>query len=122
LDLPFAEVGYPFRYPQRYSQAVWGGPDTRVVGFRSWAVAGVAAFVGWLLAVLLLLVGLRPLGWVLLAAAVTSLALVTLYARARAFRPWEVFGFSFACIVLEWPVLGLVTLLILSWAHVTKWE
>jgi hypothetical protein len=50
------------------------------------------------------------------------LALVTPYARARALRPFEVSGFTFACIALEWPILGLVTLLIFSWAHVANWQ
>jgi hypothetical protein len=82
----------------------------------------VAAFAGFLLAVLLLVVGLRPLGWVLLAVAVATVALATLYGRARSVKPAEALGFTFACIVLEWPVLGFATLLVLSWAHVAKWE
>jgi hypothetical protein len=101
---------------------VQGGLETKVVRVRSWVVAAVAAFLGWPFAVLLLVVGARPLGWVLIAAAVATVAAATLYARPRSFRTVEVFGFAFACIMLEWPILALVTLLILSWAHVAKWE
>jgi hypothetical protein len=101
---------------------VRGGFETKVVGFQSLLAAAVAAFVGWLLATLLLVVGLRPLGWVLLAAAAVTLVAVMLYARVRALRPSEVAAFSFACMMLEWPILGFVTLLILSWAGVAKWE
>jgi hypothetical protein len=85
-------------------------------------LGAVAAFLGWLLAALLMAAGVRPLGWVLLAAAAATLAAATLYARTKAFRPVEVFGFALACILLEWPILGLVTLLILSWAHIAKWQ
>ena len=108
-------------YPGVPSNGV-GSLDDRVIGFRSWVVAAVAAFLGWLLVVLLLVVGALALGWVLLTTAAATLALVTLYARARALRPFEVSGFTFACIALEWPILGLVTLLIFSWAHVANWE
>jgi hypothetical protein len=101
---------------------VRGGLEGRAVGFHSWLVAVVAAFVGWLLATLLLVIGARPLGWVVLGAAVVTLAAALLYARARALRPSEVAAFSFACILLSWPVLGFVTLLIVSWAGVAHWE
>jgi len=101
---------------------VWGGLGGRLVGRRSWVVAAAAAFLGWLFAVLLLVLGVRPLGWALCGAAVSALALAALYALARRLRPFEVAGFAFACIMLEWPVLALVTLLILSLAHVAKWE
>lgn len=94
----------------------------KVVGLRSWLVAAVAAVLGWLLATLLLVVGARPLGWVVLGAALVTLAVVMLYARVRALRSSEVAAFLFACVLLSWPVLGLVTLLILSWAGVAKWE
>jgi hypothetical protein len=101
---------------------VWSSLETKVVGLRSWLVAAVAAFLGWLLATLMLVVGLRPLGWVLLAAAAVTLAVAMLYARVRALRPSELAAFLFACMMLEWPILGFVTLLILSWARVAKWE
>ncbi len=101
---------------------MWGGVENKVFGFRSWLVAAVAAVLGWLLATLLLIVGARPLGWVVLGAAVFTVAAAALYARARALRPSEVAAFSFAAMVLSWPVLGFVTLLILSWAGVAKWE
>jgi uncharacterized membrane protein YjjB (DUF3815 family) len=86
---------------------VRGGLEAKAVRSRSWVAAAVAAFLGWLFATLLLVAGMRPLGWVLLAAAVVTLAVTTLYARASRFRPFEVFGFTFAYIVLEWPLLAL---------------
>lgn len=101
---------------------MWGSLETRVVGFGSWLVAAVAAFLGWLLATLLLVIGARPLGWVVFGAAVVTLAAAMLYARVRALRPSEVAALALACMVLLWPVLGFVTLLILSWAGVAHWE
>lgn len=101
---------------------MWGSLETKVVGFRSWLVAAVAALLGWLLATLLLVVGARPLGWVVLGAAVVTLTGAMLYARVRRCALTEAAAFSFACMVLSWPVLGFVTLLILSWAGVAKWE
>jgi len=100
---------------------VRGGLETRVVGFHSWRAAAVAATLGWSLATLLLVVGVRPLGWVVLGTAALTLTAAMVYARASALRPSEVVGFSFACIVLAWPVLAFATLLILSWAGVAKW-
>lgn len=85
-------------------------------------VAAAAAFFGWLFAVLLLVLGVRPLGWVLCGAGLSALALAALYALWRRLRPFEVAGFAFACIMLEWPILALMTLLVLSWAHVANWE
>lgn len=83
---------------------------------RSWVVAATAALLGWLVAVLLTaVVGVRP-GWmVLLGAAMTTLALVPLYARIRGFGRFEVIAYTSACIVLEWPVLFLVTLAVAYW-------
>jgi hypothetical protein len=100
----------------------WDRLEVRVSGVRSWLVAGIAAFLAWLLAVLLLVMGVRPLGWVLLGVAAFTLAVVMLYARARALRPSEVVAFSFACIVLEWPLLWFPTLVVLTWVGVAKWE
>jgi hypothetical protein len=101
---------------------VWASLETRVVGFSSWLVAAVAAILGWLLATVLLIVGARPLGWVVLGSGVVTLAAATLYARVRGLRLFEVAAFSFACMVLAWPVVGFLSLFILSWAGVAKWE
>jgi hypothetical protein len=101
---------------------VSGTLETRRAGRRSWARAAAAALLGWLFVVLLLILGVRPLGWVLCGAAVSALALALLYARARRLNPFQVFAFAFACIMLEWPVLALLILLILSWTHVARWE
>ncbi len=86
------------------------------------AVAAVGAFLSWLLATLLVIIGIRPLGLVLIGAAAVTLTVLTLYARATALRPLEVFGFSLACILLQWPFLGFATLFMLSWTGVAKWE
>jgi hypothetical protein len=82
---------------------------------RRWLVGAPAALIGWLFVVLLAVVGVRPVWLVLLAAVVATLALTTLYERRWGFRPFEVFSYTFACIVLEWPVLFLVTLVIAYW-------
>ena len=89
---------------------------------RAWLVATAAAMLGWLVAVLLVVVGVRPAGWVFVGAAMTALALVSLYARVRRMRTFEIFGFTCACITLEWPLLFLATLVVLSWAGGLKWE
>lgn len=85
-------------------------------------MAAAAAFLGWLLATLLLVVGIRPAGWVLLGSAAVTLIAATGYARVTTLGAAEVAAFSFACILLSWPVLGLVTLLVFSWAGIGHWE
>ena len=90
------------------------GRVAKVDGFRMWCVAGVAAVLGWLLVVLLLVVGARPLGWVALLAAAVTLAAAMLYARIRALQASLVGAFSFAFMVLSWPLLGLVTLVVVG--------
>jgi hypothetical protein len=77
---------------------------------RSWPPAAAAAFLGWLLVVVLLVVGVRPLGLVLLVSALVTIAATGLWARWRAVQPSVLAGFTFACIMLEWPILALVTL------------
>lgn len=105
-----------------YPWVVWATLETRVVGFSSWRVAAVATILGWLLATALLIVGARPLGWVVLGSGLVTLAGAILYARARGLRLSEVAAFSFACMVLAWPILGFLSLFILSWVGVAKWE
>jgi hypothetical protein len=96
--------------------------ETRAARRRSWVVAASAAFLGWLFAVLLLTLGLRPLGLVLCVAGVCALTVATVYGLVRKLRAVELLGYAFACIMLEWPILVFPTLLILTWAHVAKWE
>jgi len=79
---------------------------------RIWGVPAIAATAGWLIAVLALIVGVRPLGWVLVGAAVATLLLATSFMRGRARRHVERAGMTFACITLLWPILALVTLVI----------
>jgi len=86
----------------------------KVAGFRSLLVAAAAAILGWALAALLVSLGIRPLGSVLLGCAIAAVAAATLYARARKRRPLEAFAFAFACILLEWPVLAVLTLIIVG--------
>lgn len=101
---------------------MWVSSKTRIARRRSWGVAAAAACLGWLLAVLLLVVGIRPLGWVLLGAADCTVALAALHARARRSMALEAVGFTCACILLQWPVLGFATLYVPSAAGVLKWE
>jgi hypothetical protein len=95
--------------------------EMRPGALRAWLVATAAAVLGWLFGVLLLVVGVRPAGWVFLGAAMAALAVVALYARVRRMRTFEVFGFTCACITLEWPLLYLLTLVMLGWTGVLKW-
>ncbi len=101
---------------------MWASSKTRIARRRSWGVAAAAAGLGWPLAVLLLVVGVRPLGWVLLGAAVGTVGLAALHARAQRSMALEAVGFTCACILLERPVLGFATLYVLSAAGVLKWE
>jgi hypothetical protein len=89
---------------------------------RSWGIAATAAFLGWLLALLLATVGVRPGGLVLGIAGVGLLTVSTLYARVRGLRPFEVFGYTFACIVLEWPILFVATTVIGVWIGLYHFE
>jgi hypothetical protein len=86
-----------------------------------WPGAAGAPFVGWLLATALLLAGVRSLGWIALAALAATLLAGTLYGRGRAVPLSEFAAFTLAFALLEWPVLGILTLLLLSWAGVAHW-
>ncbi len=87
----------------------------------AWLGAAGAAFAGWVLATVLLLAGARSLGWVAIAAVALALLAAALYARTRGLRAAEVAAFALACLLLASPVLGLVTLVVLSWAGVAHW-
>lgn len=89
-------MGYPFATPAAYSQDVSGTFETRPAGRRSWVVAAAAAFLGWLFVVLLLALGLRPLGLALGFAGVCALTVATLYGLARKLRPVELMAYAFA--------------------------
>jgi hypothetical protein len=101
---------------------VWDRFAAKVVGLRSWGIGLAAALLGWLALTVLLLAGVRPLGWVLLSVVVATLVGAALYASARALERFEVVGFTFACMLLAWPPLALVTLLLLSWANAATWD
>jgi hypothetical protein len=85
----------------------------KIVGLRSWLVAGAAALFGWLFA--LVIAAIVPGGWALLCGGVFALVLAALYARATRLRPLRVAALAFVCITLEWPVLFLVSLAIAYW-------
>jgi hypothetical protein len=89
---------------------------------RSWGIAAAAAFLGWLLALLLGTIGVRPGGLVLGIAGVGALTVSTLYALVRKLRVAEVLAYTFASIVLEWPILFVATTLILVWTGVYHFE
>jgi hypothetical protein len=96
---------------------------TNVAALRPWVVAAAAALLDWLVATALLIIVLRPLRWVLLGCAAATLAVVALYARGKTSRPpSEVVGLTFAFLMLEWPFLGLGTLLVLSSTTSTGWQ
>jgi hypothetical protein len=101
--------------------------ETSIIPIGFWVLAGFEALLGWLLAVVLLLLGARPLAWVLGATAGLVLILTVAHAFGRHMlgkRPQalERCGLALVCIALEWPILGIVTLVILSYAGVAKWE
>jgi hypothetical protein len=103
------------------------GPGRTIIPLSAWFVAGVEAFLGWLLAVAALVLGLRPLGWVLGGAAWLSLCTAPAHAIARRARgkraqALERTALVFALIMLEWPVLSVATVIILSYAGVLRWE
>jgi hypothetical protein len=80
-----------------------------------WIVAITAAFVGSLLVILLGVLGVRPIGWAVLTGALSAEALGVLYGRRRAFRPAEVAGFTFACMLLEWPLVAIALVFVRYW-------
>jgi hypothetical protein len=81
---------------------------------RVWLASIVAALAGWLFVVLLLGIGLRPLGAALALGFVCALAVATAYALTRRRSVAAVLAFTFACALLEWPLLALLSLLLLS--------
>jgi hypothetical protein len=92
-----------------------------------WVPAAAQALIGWLFLVVVLLLGARPLGWLLCAAAVLVLMLALLTAlkrRAAGKRAlaYEQCVLAFVSIMLEWPVLAILTLVVLSYAGVGHWE
>jgi uncharacterized membrane protein YphA (DoxX/SURF4 family) len=87
-----------------------------------WQAPVTAAALGWLLACALLVAGVRPLGWVLLAALVMTLAAPAVHA-GRAGRPrTEATAFTLAAVMLSWPPLAVVTLLVFSWTGALSWQ
>ena len=85
-------------------------------------VAALAAFFGWLLCTLVLLVGARPLGWVASGSAVVTLVLASVYAHTRALKAVETASLTLAFVVVEWLLLAIPTLSVLSWLGVGHWE
>lgn len=81
----------------------------------SWILSLVSAFLGALCAVLLGLLGVRPIEWAILAGALIAEALGVLFARAKTVRPVEVAGYTFACILIGWPALGFLFVLVRYW-------
>lgn len=83
---------------------------------RLWGVTAIAATAGWLTAVLALIVGVRPVGWVLVGAAAVTVLTTAGVCRGRGTRHPGSAGVTFACIMVGWPILALVTLVIVSLA------
>jgi hypothetical protein len=95
----------------------------------SWLIAGAEALLGWSLAALALLLGARPLGWIIGGGAAFTLLMALAQAlRRRALggrvrpRPLEHLGLVLVSIALVWPVLLVATVVVLSYAGVIKWE
>jgi uncharacterized membrane protein YjjB (DUF3815 family) len=81
----------------------------------AWIPALVAAFLGAICTVLLGLLDVRPIEWAILAGALIAEALGFLYARARALRPIEVASYTFACVLIGWPLFGFLFVLVRYW-------
>ncbi len=74
----------------------------------AWTFAVLAAFAGFLVALLLGMVGVRPAGWAVLAGVVTAAVAAAALAGRGGVPPATVLGFTLACLLIEWPILGLV--------------
>jgi uncharacterized membrane protein YjjB (DUF3815 family) len=81
----------------------------------TWIPAVIAAFLGAICAVLLGLLGVRPIEWAILAGALIAEALGFLYARAKALWPIEVVSYTFACVLIGWPLFGFLFVLVRYW-------
>jgi hypothetical protein len=81
----------------------------------AWIPALAAAFLGAICAVLFGLLGVRPIEWAILAGALIAEALGFLYARAKGLKSVEVASYTFACILIGWPVFGFLFVLVRYW-------
>jgi hypothetical protein len=77
---------------------------------------------GWLLLCLLLAMGVRPLGWLLGAVAVTTVAVPALLAHGSGRASNELGAFTFAALMLCWPPLAALTLAVLSLTGTVHWQ
>ena len=99
----------------------------REIRTELWIPAAGQALICWLLLVAVLLLGARPVGWLLCAAAVLVVMLALLTALIRRATGRQALAYehcvaAFVSIMLEWPVLAIVTLVVLSFAGVGHWE
>jgi hypothetical protein len=85
------------------------------IHLRAWLVSLGAAFVGWLAVVLIVLTDLRFGLWPLFATVVATPTLPALYARTTSLRAVEVWGFTFASMLLGWPILWFATVIVRYW-------
>jgi hypothetical protein len=98
----------------------------REFGTDLWIAAAAQALVGWLVLIAVLLLGARPLGWLLCAAAVLLLMLALLTAVMRRLAGRQALAYercvlAFVSIMLEWPLLAVATLVVVGVAGVGHW-
>jgi hypothetical protein len=74
-----------------------------------------AAFVGFIALAGFLVVDVRPGPGPLLAFAVATPTLAAFCARKVAVRAPEIWGFTFGCVLLGWPVLAFAALIVRYW-------
>jgi hypothetical protein len=84
------------------------------IHLRAWLVSLGAAFVGWLVVVLIVLTDLGA-GRLLIATVIATPTLPALYARTTTLRAVEVWGFTFASMLLGWPILWFATVIVRYW-------
>jgi hypothetical protein len=87
----------------------------------TWIAAVTAALLGWLFALMLILAGLHALGWVVLCGLAVAGAAAVLSGRFENVDPLAAVGFTYACLVLEWPMLTIAYVLIYSWITGEPW-
>jgi hypothetical protein len=81
----------------------------------SWLAASAAATCGFLTTVALAFLDIRPIEWTALGGAIVAACTSALLGRIKAVETTAALAFTFACILLEWPILALAYALIRYW-------
>jgi hypothetical protein len=87
----------------------------------TWIAAVTAALLGWLFALALIFMGVQPLAWVVLGGLAMAGAAAVLSGRFENVDPLVAVGFTYACLVLEWPILTIASFVVSSWISGEPW-